>query len=354
MESRPVESSGPAAMGSTFTRNVATSQCSRRSLLAAATAASAAFAFGLPVLVSRHTAIAGQASDGFSGQVDIGGRSLWLEVSGSGGPTVILESGFGNNGQIWDEIALAPGSEDPAVLPSVADFTQVCAYDRPGTTLDADHLSRSDPAPMPRSAIDVVHDLHALLSAAGIPGPYVLVGHSFGGIVVRLYAATYPDEVAGLVLVDAADEELHTRLRAAMTPEQWSAYQELSSTAPPDLAGYADLERVDLDASFAQLRDAAAAHPLPTLPLVVLSRGRAPFDADSPEVQAAFPPGFPIDAIEPAWHAGQAALAALVPGARWVIATESAHWIQVDQPGLVIEAIRQVVEAVRDPSTWAE
>ena len=119
---------------------------------------------------------------------------------------MILEAGAGNDADIRDAVALPPDSGDAAVLPGVAAFARVCAYDRPGTILDLDHRSRSDLVPMPRSAGDIVADLHALLSAAALPGPYVLVGHSFGGLVVRLYAATYPDEVAGLVFVDAVHE----------------------------------------------------------------------------------------------------------------------------------------------------
>jgi pimeloyl-ACP methyl ester carboxylesterase len=281
--------------------------------------------------------------------IDVGGRSLYLERGGGGEPTVLFESGFGNNAQIWDSIALPPDSGETAVLPGVAAFTTVCAYDRPGTILDLEHRSRSDPVPMPRTAVDVVTDLYALLQAAEVPGPYVLVGHSFGGIVVRLYAATYPEDVIGMVLVDAGDEEMHTRLRAAMTVDQWALYEQLSSEPSPEVATYADRERMDLDASFDQLREAAAAQPLPPMPLVVLSHGLSPFGADA---ASQLPPDFPIDAIEPAWQEGQAALAALLPDARHLIATQSGHYIQLDEPGLVIDAIRQVVEAVRDPTAW--
>jgi pimeloyl-ACP methyl ester carboxylesterase len=138
------------------------------------------------------------ASGDFTGLVDIGGgRRLWLECRGEGSPTVILEAGAGNDADTWDAVGLPAASEQTAVLPGVAAFTRVCAYDRPGTILDLEHRSRSDPVPMPRIAGDIVADLHALLGAAAIPGPYVLAGHSFGGLVSRLYAATYPDEVVG-------------------------------------------------------------------------------------------------------------------------------------------------------------
>ena len=93
------------------------------------------------------------------------------------------------------------------MFPEVSKFTRVCAYDRPGTPV-GEKPSRSDPVPQPTTAGDAVADLHALLRAAGEAGPYVLAGQSYGGLVVRLYAMTYPEEVSGLVLVDALSEGL--------------------------------------------------------------------------------------------------------------------------------------------------
>jgi pimeloyl-ACP methyl ester carboxylesterase len=228
------------------------------------------------------------------------------------------------------------------VRPGVAAFTRICSYDRPGTVLDENTFSRSAPVPQPQTAADAVADLHALLEAAGVPGPYVLVGHSYGGLVVRLYASTYPDEVAGLLLVDALPA-----VEKWLTSEQWAAYQQLLNQRPGVIADYHDLETIDVDASAAQMREATAATPLRSLPLAVLTRVR-PFDLP-PDL----PPGFSADALERAWAAGQAELVALVPGTHHVIATESGHGIQADQPELVITAIQQVVDAVRDPSTWA-
>ena len=119
-------------------------------------------------------------SDNFAGLIDIGARrKVYLECSGSGTPTVILESGYRNDADIWSA-ELEPGMSP--VFSQVARFTRVCAYDRPGTFLDADHLGRSTAFPMPRTARDLVSDLHALLQAAHVPGPYVFAAHSFGGI----------------------------------------------------------------------------------------------------------------------------------------------------------------------------
>jgi pimeloyl-ACP methyl ester carboxylesterase len=140
------------------------------------------------------------ASGAFSGQVEIGDRKLYLTCKGTGTPTVILVSGYRNNAEIW---TTPPTSGVTAVFEAVAKFTRVCAYDRPGTILDATHLSRSDTVPMPRSAEAVVFELHDLATAAKLEGPYVLVAHSLGGLFARLYAAIYPGEVAGLVLVDS-------------------------------------------------------------------------------------------------------------------------------------------------------
>src|SRR5437763_1493607 len=122
----------------------------------------------------------------FTGLVDIGGRKMYLECRGRGNPIVILESGYRNDADIWSAQGL-PGAM--MVLPGVSALTRVCAYDRPGTILDNTHLGRSNPVPMPRTAQDVSTDFRALLQAANIPGPYVLVGHSLGGLFVRLYAS---------------------------------------------------------------------------------------------------------------------------------------------------------------------
>jgi pimeloyl-ACP methyl ester carboxylesterase len=261
----------------------------------------------------------------------------------------VLISGYRNDADIWDTIALAPDADQTAVLPGVATFTRVCAYDRPGTmsrvrtSLDATHFSRSDPIPMPRTARDVVADLHALLEAAAVPEPYVLVGHSFGGLFSRLYAATYPDEVVGLVMVDALAEGIQPLL----SPDEWEHYQRSNNQVPPGLENYHALETLDWAASFAQMRQAATGSPLRPMPIVVLTHGQ-PFDTSADAL------GFPPEALERAWTASQAELAGLVPQARFFVAAASGHYIELQQPALVIEAIRQVVEGVRHPDTWAD
>ena len=122
--------------------------------------------------------------------------------------------------------------------------------------------------PQPVTAGDAVADLHALLTAAGEAKPYVLVGHSYGGLIVRLYASTYPEDVSGLVLVDALSEGIQD----AETTEQWAIQRKLiEGDVREDLALYPALERIDVDRSFDQIR---AALPLRPLPLVVLSADR--------------------------------------------------------------------------------
>lgn len=276
------------------------------------------------------------ATGDFAGLVDIGGgRQMYLTCRGQGSPTVILEAGAGNNADTWDTVGLSSGSEQTAVLPGVAAFTRVCAYDRPGTLLDADHLSRSDPATMPRTADDVVADLHTLLDAAAIPGPYVLAGHSFGGLAARLYAATYPDEVVGLVLIDAAHEDYYDQVQTVLTPAQWAAFSSAEEAFPGQ-------ERIDVDVSATEMRAAAVASQLRPMPLVVLTHGR-PWD---------WPPGYPAADLEALWLPLQEQLAALTPDARLVVAEQSGHFIPGDEPEVVITEIRQVIEAVNDPGTW--
>jgi pimeloyl-ACP methyl ester carboxylesterase len=281
-------------------------------------------------------------SGDFAGLVEIGGgRKMYLECRGSGSPTVILESGYRNDAEIWNA-QLKPGMM--TVFPRVASFTRVCAYDRPGTFLDANYLGRSTPVSMPRAARDLVSDLHALLQKAHVAGPYVFAAHSFGGIFARLYASTYPNEVVGLILIDALSE----KVRSDLTPEQWKLYVNFGFTKPtPGLEKYKEIETLDVNASLDQMEKAATAKPLRSIPVFVLTQGQ-PFDLSPWQPLPADFPG----ALNKAWHAAQDELATVAPNAKHKIATKSSHYIQVTEPQLVVDAIKQVVEAVRNPSAW--
>ena len=261
---------------------------------------------------------------------------------------MILEAGYRASARYWTDDLLLPDAPREMVLPGVAGFTRVCAYDRPGAmaSIGEEILpSRSDPVAQPRTAPEVVAELHALLAAAGIPGPYVLAAHSMGGFFARMYAATYPDEVVGLVLVDAYSEQTET----LMTPEQWEAMGQLSRELGSDtvvpIPGYGDLETLGWGADNATMREAVAASPLRPMPLAVLAHGKPIVLLDGTR-------GFTTVEWEALQQASHEALAALVPRARFSVATESGHDIHQDQPELVTEAIRQVVAGVRHPDTW--
>ena len=271
--------------------------------------------------------------------VDIGGRHLYLECRGTGSPTVIVESGFLDAGDTW---AFADAS--PAVDPGIVPLTRLCTYDRPGTVLGTAPpiLGRSDAAPMPRTAADVVADLHALLTAAQVPTPYVLVGHSLGGTFVRLYAGTYPDQVAGMVLEDASLLDLQ---QARLTPRQWDGLRQLLRT-PPSIPLFEDtgnLERYDLDVSVTQLR---AAPPLRHMPTVVLSASK---QDPLPDPRPTGPILDFFNSFSATHRDHQNDLAALVPGARHII-TPTGHYIHYERPDLVIDAIRHVVDLYHAPS----
>ena len=139
--------------------------------------------------------------------VDVGTHSLHINCIGQGSPTVILESGLGTMSADWAN-----------VQPEVAKTTRVCAYDRAGT-------GWSEPGPEPRDPKQIARELHTLLGNAGIDGPYVLVGQSFGGMYVRMYASRYPKEVEGMVLVDASHPGMWPRLPqevvATLKPPAW-------------------------------------------------------------------------------------------------------------------------------------
>ena len=169
-----------------------------------------------PAVIALEVSAAFAENGNVAGLVDIGsGRKMYLECSGTGSPTVVLISGKGNGAADWSEVldpadpehhadydAMAWGKgnlhkSDSAVFPMVSRFTRVCAYDRPGTRLDGP--DQSTPVAQPHPVDQAADDLHRLLAAAGEPGPYVLVPHSYGGLIATLFARTWPEDVDGLV-----------------------------------------------------------------------------------------------------------------------------------------------------------
>ena len=273
------------------------------------------------------------AADEISGLFTVGSRKMYLECRGSGSPTVVLESGFRSAGDVWrwtdvDSASVVPGKDPTSVYTGTAGFTRVCAYDRPGSLRALDDKGvlgslwlpgRSDPAPMPRTGADVVRDLHELLATAEVPGPYILVGHSIGGLLSLLYARTYPDQVAGLVLVDAT---LPT-LKQAQTPQRWEESLTVLTTPGTEIWDYAE-ETLDVDTAIEQLEALAALSKKPVMMLRAAKHD-------------------PDDADWPAWRTAHTEFARSIPGARLTIVPETDHFIHLERPDVVIDTIRSLV-----------
>jgi pimeloyl-ACP methyl ester carboxylesterase len=273
----------------------------------------------------------------FSGLVDIGGgRKMYMECRGKGSPTVVLVSGLGNAADIWS-VTADPKNERP-VFAEVAGFTRVCAYDRPGTRRTDDTPSPSTPVEQPTSAKAAAADLDALLGASGEPAPYVLAGHSYGGPIIRLYASSHPAEVGGLVLVDALSEDLPNGL----TPKQEALLEELNTPPPGTHA-----ESLDESATFKQLRESP---PTPPVPVIVLTADRPQLTKEA-LANGQFPAGVDQEFADTLWAAQLAAQEKLTkkfPGAEHITDTNSTHYIQLENPQLVTDSIRRVVDAARD------
>lgn len=259
-------------------------------------------------------------------RIDMGGYRLYLERAGVGSPTVIFESGMECGAASLANLAAG-----------VQKSTHTVIYDRAG-------LGQSEPAHIPRTSQDVVNDLWRLLQQAQIDGPYLLVGHSFAGLHLRLFAHQHPEVVAGLVLLDASHPDQWLRelqLLPPPSPDEPVALTRARNTCIAEWsAPFYNSEGIDIAASAAQVR--ATGH-LGQLPLAVITAGKE-------EWEEGFPPEI-AHASAANWLAMQQELVALSDKSTHIIATESDHSIQDCQPELVIAVIRQLVEDLRVDKT---
>jgi pimeloyl-ACP methyl ester carboxylesterase len=265
-----------------------------------------------------------------SGMVDVGGYELFYQCSGQGSPMVILEAGMGSDSSFFAR-----------VIAGVAKTTRVCAYDRA-------NIGRSDEALTPRTFQDAARDLHALLGNARIGGPYILVGHSLGGELVRVFADQYPEEVAGIVLVDAAHPDMGPRLLAGLPPESMDEPENVMTwrqlfTWISDSKGspYPNPEGWDTQAGNAQVK---ATKPLGDLPLIVISQS-----PDNPLFAANIPPSLTETntQLQQIWQDLQGELAGLSTNSTHLIAARAGHQIPIEEPALVVNAILELANETR-------
>jgi pimeloyl-ACP methyl ester carboxylesterase len=278
--------------------------------------------------VATRREVAGQPPPGRL--EDVGGHRLHIWCTGAGSPTVVLETGLSGSTADWG-----------FVQPEVATFTRVCSYDRAG-------MGYSDPGPSPRTAGRIARELARLLDRAGIGGPVVLAGASIGGLYVRAFASEHPERAAGLVLVDASHERQEMEaprlarivpllapagvfrllgVSFALGPESLApSTQSMARATRFRTAGYVaaadEITHVRQSAA-----EAEAGRRKLDIPVVVVTAGRG---ADA------------------AWRALQRDLAGLSDRGCQVVADESGHVVALDQPPVVVEAIRAAVTAARE------
>jgi pimeloyl-ACP methyl ester carboxylesterase len=228
-----------------------------------------------------------------------------MRVEGQGSPAVVLEIGLGGSLEVWD-----------MVQPEVARFTKVVAYDRIGAVDTKASLSGEE----------IARELHAALHKAGVEPPYVLVGQSFGGIYNRIFASLYPDEVAGMVLLDPTQEEFLDWMEIHY-PKHTLNKRIVKNWA--EGAGIWD--------TMDQLR---AAGPLPDVPVVVVTGTK--FIDEKMRIKTL-----------PKWTSSHAKWVGALSQGRHVLATDSGHGVEIEVPDLVVDLIEDVVETVRlDGNEW--
>jgi pimeloyl-ACP methyl ester carboxylesterase len=271
--------------------------------------------------------------------VDVDGHRLYLACSGTGSPTVVLENGLGEHTPSWAWI-----------VKNVARDTRVCVYDRAGQ-------GWSESAAGPQDGVQVAADLHTLLERAAVPGPYVLAGHSVGGTYALTFAARYPQQVAGMVLLDSSTPQQFTALPGY--PAAWSSYRRLSALLPP--LARVGLLRLVAAGGFDGLPPQARSQELA---LAVTARELSSQRAEWSELPAAFTQaqtltdlnGKPLIVVtaglgqQAGWPAAQHQLARLSSNSLQGTVAGADHTALLDNEAMSADssqAIRDVVSAVR-------
>ncbi len=242
----------------------------------------------------------------YTGKYDVGGHKLYLISYGQNKPTVILESGIGDGGTMtgWD-----------AVQREVKNFAQVCLYDRAG-------LGNSDKGPGTRTTVRIANELHTLLDSAKLTPPYIFVGHSMGGLHIQTYAMLYPEDIVGMVFVDPTPKELVDTL----SPE---AHENLILAGAPQ--GVFDEVEAGLNESIPTFKSLPT---LPDVPVVVITSsftGEGNVDKSQWEELKGYHQNL-SDEVSDGTH---------------ILATKSGHYVQIDEPDLVVDAIKSVFDKVK-------
>ncbi len=293
--------------------------------------------------------------------IDIDGHKLHIYSSGEGSPTVVLESGGASWSLDWHPVQT-----------EVAKFTGACSYDRAG-------FGWSDSGPKPRTSEQIVTELHSLLTKAEIRKPYIFVGASFGGHTARLFAKKYPNEVAGIILLDARHESLNSRMPSSWKKLEMTGkgmYQVILAASklgvlnllgklmgekaippivmklPPEIRStylevgfqpkYFQSNLDELAASAESDKQLAAIGSLGNIPLTVIRHGIPDLFSSMPTAHA--------EQAEKVWKELQIDFANLSSNSQLIVAKKSGHGIQVDQPEIVVEAIRQMVRLIHSES----
>lgn len=262
---------------------------------------------------STSTTAVARPTDAFDRLVGPAGAQVHVRCTGTGPATVVLISGFGGDSTAW-----------ASVEPAISSDTRVCSYDRPGT-------GTSEPPASTSTFASQAADLHHLLAEVGEPGPYVVVGHSFGGPMAVTFASQFADEVSGLVLVDASPADWPSAL-CAVTDDGSQGATMLLGMCADTFSAAGNPEQLDVRSAFGEVAEITTLGSLPTAVITAVER-TLPADLAAPERVR----------LTDRWDRGQQAWAGLSSSSHVVTVDRTSHDIQLDQPQIVIDQITQLL-----------